>query len=157
MTPRAEAIPHSGIREIFDIAMGMPGVVHLEIGEPDFDTPKSIVHAAHMAACSGRTHYTANAGIEELRTAIAKWLSTSLGQPVSHWNVLVTAGATEASLIAFLTPLSPGDQVLLPSLAWPNYQSQLQLVGAESIPVPLCASDDFALSVTASENVTLTP
>ncbi len=152
VAPRAEMIPHSGIREIFNLAHRMPDVVHLEIGEPDFDTPEPIVRAAEEAARSGHTHYTANAGIAELRVAIAKRLSSETGRPFSFHQILVTAGATEASLLAFLTTLSPGDQVLLPSPAWPNYWSQLQLAGAEPILIRLRESDGFEVDAESVES-----
>jgi aspartate aminotransferase len=144
---RAESIQRSLIREMFDLAQQYEradaDLVHLEIGEPDFDTPSHIVDAAARAVSEGATHYTANAGLLSLRQAISDDLAGKNYDPESE--IIVTAGAMEALALTFLSVVDPGEEVLIPSPAWPNYWTQTAMVGGEPIEVPLNPADGFAL------------
>ena len=120
-------------------------LVHLEIGEPDFDTPRHIREAANAALADGATHYTSNAGLPSLRRAIAANI-TDDGQYDPDSEVIVTAGAMEALALAFLTVVNPGDEVVVPTPAWPNYRTQTAIVGGEFVEVPLDRDRGFALS-----------
>jgi aspartate aminotransferase len=148
LTDRATTIDQIAIREMFDLANAQGGdLVRLEIGEPDFDTPEHIIDGAAEAARDGATHYTSNAGIPELREAIAEKSERDHDLAVDPDEVVATAGATEALLLTLLATAEPGDEVVLPTPCWPQYRLQTQLVGATPIEVPLTAEDRFDLDV----------
>lgn len=128
---------------MYDLAAEQDGeLVHLEIGEPDFDTPAHVVDAAARAAEDGETHYTANAGIAPLREAIADDLQRS---PDPSSEVLVAAGAMEALFLALGSVVDDGDEVVVPSPAWPNYFRQVELAGGTPVDVPMDPADGFDL------------
>ena len=105
-------IPRSGIRDFFDIVTTMKDVVSLGIGEPDFDTPWHIREAAIYALEKGKTHYTSNLGLIELRRAINRYLEKSFGLSYRPDDeILVTVGVSEALDIAFRALVNPGDKV----------------------------------------------
>lgn len=114
-------MPRSGIREIFDLAHGIPDAIHLEVGEPDFPTPEHICQAAAEAAFAGFTHYTPNAGIPELREAIVGKLLERNDVDVEVDRVVVTTGAGGGLFTAIRALTDPGDGVLIPDPSWPNY------------------------------------
>ena len=142
---RARTLPYSGIREIFDLASTLEDVVHLEIGEPDFPTPQHIVEASFQAAREGMTHYTSSAGVPALRTRIASGLAQELGVPFGADEIVVTAGGMEALLLAMLVTLNPGDEVIVPSPAWPNYEAHILLSGGVMKRLRLEESRGFQL------------
>lgn len=148
LAARAEAVERSPIRLMFDLAEAHEGddLVHLEIGEPDFDTPAHVVEAASDAARRGATHYTANAGIPELRRAVADDLAPEV-EADPDGEILVTAGAMEALLLAMFTVVDPGEEIVIPTPAWPNYRTQAEMVGADVREVPLAAHEEFSLDV----------
>lgn len=141
---RTEGVARSSIREMFDLAQDFDGedLIHLEIGEPDFDTPDHIVEAATTAVNDGATHYTSNAGLPNLRQAIANHLDAGHNP---NAEIVVTAGAMEALALAVMTVVDPGDEILVPTPAWPNYRTHAAMVGAEFTDVPLRADTGFAL------------
>lgn len=143
---RTESVTRSPIRRMFDIAQHHSGddLVHMEIGEPDFDTPEHIVEAASTAAAGGATHYTSNAGLPELRRAIAADLRSDREYD-SESEIIVTAGAMEALSLAYLTLVDPGDEVLVPTPAWPNYRTHAVMAGGDFVELPLSKDDGFAL------------
>jgi len=123
-------IPHSGIRYMFNLAAKYPEAIHLCIGEPDFSTPSFIIQKAYQAAKNGLTHYTPNAGILELREAISEKYQKEQGIFYNpNKEILVTVGAMEALALTMMVVLNPGDEVILPSPSWPNYESQVLLGG----------------------------
>lgn len=144
---RAESVERSSIRLMFDLAQQSDSddLVHLEIGEPDFDTPEHIVSAATDAAVGGETHYTSNAGLLDLRKAIAAEASDDGIDLDPKTEIVVTTGAMEALLLAMLTVVESGEDVLIPTPAWPNYWTQVKLADATPVEVPLPAEDGFAL------------
>ncbi|MBS7616610.1 pyridoxal phosphate-dependent aminotransferase [Candidatus Bathyarchaeota archaeon] len=120
-------------------------VVHLEIGEPDFDTPKNIKEAAVKAIYNGYTHYVPAAGIPELREAIAEHISETRKIPVDPDEVVVTPGAKPIMFFAILACVNPGEEVLYPNPGFPIYESMINFVGAKPVPIPLKEENDFRL------------
>lgn len=131
----------SGIREVFDLANTIPGAIHLEMGEPNFPTPSHVVEAAAAAAASGHTKYTPNAGIPALRQALADKVVHRNGLDATADRMVVTPGAIAALYGSFLALCDPGDQVLIPDPAWPNYQMIADLQGLEVVRYPLRFED----------------
>jgi len=120
-------------------------VVHLEIGEPDFDTPNNIKEAAVKAMKSGYTHYVPASGIPELREAIAEYLSKSRGIHVDPEEVVVTPGAKPIIFFTILACVEAGDEVLYPNPGFPIYESMINFVGAKPVPMPLKEENDFRI------------
>ena len=122
-------------------------VIHLEIGEPDFDTPAHIVEAAIKALRDGHTHYTPSPGIPELRAAIAEHLTVTRGVPVTPEQVVVTPGAKPIMFYTVLACVDPGDEVLVPDPGFPIYASVVRFVGGVPVSVPLREEHDFRMQV----------
>lgn len=122
-------------------------VVHLEIGEPDFDTPKHIIEAACEALHSGYTHYTPSAGIPELRAVIAEDTSRTRGIPVEAENVVVTPGGKPIMFFTILALAEPGDEVIYPNPGFPIYESMINFTGAKAVPIPLREEYEFAFDM----------
>lgn len=120
-------------------------IIHLEIGEPDFDTPKNIKEAAVKALYSGYTHYVPAAGIPELRETIAEYISKTRHIPVDPEEVVVTPGAKPIMFFAILACVNRGEEVLYPNPGFPIYESMINFVGAKPVPIPLKEENDFRL------------
>jgi aspartate/methionine/tyrosine aminotransferase len=118
-------------------------IVHLEIGEPDFDTPPSIVAAGVAALERGETHYTPSAGVVELREAIAAYLRARRGVSVDPDQVIVTPGAKPIMFYSLLALLDAGDEAIYPDPGFPIYSSMIDFTGARGIPLPLREANDF--------------
>jgi aspartate aminotransferase len=118
-------------------------IVHLEIGEPDFDTPKNIKEAAVKAMNAGYTHYTPAAGIPEFREAIAEYISKTRKIDVAPGEVVVTPGAKPIIFFSILAYVNPGEEVLYVNPGFPMYESVANFVGAKSVPIPLLEENDF--------------
>jgi aspartate aminotransferase len=118
-------------------------VIHLEIGEPDFDTPENIVEAGCRALRSGQTHYTPAPGIPELRAAIAADVAKSRGIPVDPAQVVVTPGGKPIMFFVILALINEGDEVLMPNPAFPIYESMVDFVGGKAVFVPLRQENSF--------------
>ena len=146
VSERVQAVERQGIRAMFELASEQDGdLVHLEFGEPDFDTPEHVVAAAHEAATAGKTKYTSNAGIADLRAAIADTLGADGGpEPDPASEVVVTTGGVEALHLAIHTVADPGNGVVIPTPAWPNPISQAKLAGADPVEVAMPADEGFA-------------
>ena len=130
------ALKRSQIRTFTNLARETPGCAMLTIGEPDFDTPKPIKAAAIIALQMGQTHYAPNQGTLKLRQAISEF-ETDRGNPVSPEQVLVTVGACQALFTAFLGILNPGEEVIVPTPAFPLYESLIQIAGAKMVPLDI--------------------
>src|ERR1700730_8573654 len=142
---RSSKLGLSGIREIFEKAQKIPGVIRLEFGEPDFDTPDNIKAAAIRSIQQGKTKYTSSYGMVELRNEIAKKLKKENSvdyDPKSE--VVVTAGATAAINIASLSAVDSGDEILVPDPGWATYSHAVNLVGAVPIPYALKESSGYS-------------
>ena len=146
MKPRSKAVTamrRSGIREIMDLAWRTPDVLHLEVGEPNFPTPDHIVEAAVRAARGGYTKYTPNRGLVELREAIVGKLETHNRIAADIDDIVVTTGATNALILAFMVLVDPGDVVLLPDLEWPNLAMTPTMLNARVVRYRLEPNDGF--------------
>jgi aspartate aminotransferase len=121
-------------------------IVHLEIGEPDFDTPQNIKDAAIKAIKEGYTHYTPSAGILELREAIAEHISKTRNINVDPDEVVVTTGGKPVMSFTILACVNPGDEVMYPNPGYPIYESMINFVGGKPIPIPMLEENDFRLN-----------
>jgi aspartate aminotransferase len=139
----ASSMPVSRIREVMELAWKDPEAIHLEVGEPDFPTPEHVVDAAHEAARRGYTRYAPNAGLSELREALADKVTRRNGYEARPDQVLVTQGGIQALYLVLLALLEPGDEMLLPDPAWPNFRMIAHLLGARVLPYPLVSEGDF--------------
>jgi aspartate/methionine/tyrosine aminotransferase len=119
-------------------------IVHLEIGEPDFDTPAHVVEAAYEAMRAGHTHYCPSAGIAEFREVVAAELSRTRGIDVGPANVLVANGAKPFLFFTILAVAEPGDEVIYPDPGFPIYESAIRWIGATPVPLPLAEDRDFS-------------
>jgi aspartate/methionine/tyrosine aminotransferase len=120
-------------------------VVHLEVGEPDFDTPANIRAAAKQALDEGKTHYAPFAGIPELRAAIADDATARKGFPVSPDQVFVTVGGKGVMLYAIEALVDDGDEVIVPDPGYPIYESLVSWIGGSAIPIPIRQANGFRL------------
>src|SRR5215210_4541338 len=135
----AGSMPVSRIREVMELAWKDPEAIHLEVGEPNFPTPEHVVEASHEAARAGLTRYAPNAGLPELREALADKVVRRNGYEAHPEQVVVTQGGIEALYLGLSGMLEPGDEVLLPDPAWPNFRMIAHLLGARVLPYPLAA------------------
>lgn len=147
------AIASSGIREMQVLALAMPDAIHLEIGDPDFDTPEHIATAAQRAMRDGWTRYTATTGLLSLREAICGKLADRNGIRATPNQVVVTAGSTSGLAVVIRALCDPGDEVLIPDPGWPNYM--MMCTGARAVPVryPLEPSAGFQPDVQRLERL----
>jgi aminotransferase len=141
-------LPKSGIRDFFEIVSKMKDVISLGIGEPDFDTPWHIREAAIYALEKGKTHYTSNLGLVELRRAISTYVEAHYGVAYRPDDeIIVTVGVSEAIDLALRALLNPGDKVLYHQPCYVSYNPSVTLAHGVAIPVPTRADDGFALNV----------
>jgi len=122
-------------------------IVHLEIGEPDFDTPKNVIEAGCDAMRKGWTHYGPSAGLTELRQAIAEEISRTRGVPIAPEEVVVVPGGKPIIFFTILALADEGDEVIYPNPGFPIYESMINYVGGRAVPVRLQEERDFALDV----------
>lgn len=153
ISERAIRTPLSGIKKFSEKALALGNVIRLELGEPDFDTPEFIREAAKKAMDKGCTHYTAIAGISELREAIAEKLGEENGiEADPEKEILVTCGGYHAIFAVFNVLLNPGDEVILTDPAWSAYYSVAKFVGAKIIYCHLHEDRGFKPDVGELEN-----
>src|SRR6266849_6336080 len=122
-------------------------IIHLEIGEPDFDTPAHIKEAAKQALDAGATHYGPSAGLSEVREAIAKHIAETRGVAVTPEEVVVTPGAKPIMFFTILALIAPGDEVLYPNPGFPIYESVINFVGGVPVPIPLREETGFGFDL----------
>ncbi|MGZ9276677.1 MAG: pyridoxal phosphate-dependent aminotransferase [Candidatus Limnocylindrales bacterium] len=122
-------------------------IIHLQIGEPDFDTPTNVREAAKRALDDGATHYAPFAGIPELREAIAADVALRKHVTADPSRVFVTIGGKGVMLYAILGLVDPGDEVIVPDPGYPIYESLTRFVGATPVPIPIRMERDFRLDV----------
>ncbi|HWR84070.1 MAG TPA: pyridoxal phosphate-dependent aminotransferase [Candidatus Deferrimicrobium sp.] len=118
-------------------------IIHLEIGEPDFDTPKNICDAAIKAIRDGHTHYSPSAGVPQAREAVAEYVSRTRGVPVTADRVVIMPGVKPLVFNAILATVNPGDEVIVPNPGYPAYESVVSYVGAHPIPLRLREENNF--------------
>ncbi len=134
VNPRVKDIQISGIRKISNLVAQYKGAITLTIGQPDFPTPEHIMHAAERAIAEQRTTYTPNAGLPELRQAIAGFVQSKYGLSYSAADeIIVTTGASEALDITLRTILTEGSEVIIPGPIYPGYEPLVRLCGG--VPV----------------------
>jgi aspartate/methionine/tyrosine aminotransferase len=143
ITP-AERMAHIGQETAFEVLVraraleaGGRSVVHLEIGEPDFDTPGHIVAAAKDALDEGFTHYGPGAGLPELRQAVSVYLKRWRNLAIDPARIVVTPGGKPIMFFTILALINPGDEVLYPDPGFPIYESMVRFVGGRAVPMPL--------------------
>jgi aspartate aminotransferase len=122
-------------------------IIHLEIGEPDFDTPGNVVEAAVEALRGGWTHYGPSAGLPELRETIAAEVSRTRGVKVKSEEVVVVPGGKPIMFFTMLALIDEGDEVIYPNPGFPIYESMINYAGGKAVPVPLHEERDFAMDV----------
>lgn len=141
---RARGIAASEIRFMADLARGREDCISFALGEPDFTAPEHVVEAACRAMRDGKTKYAPNAGISELREAIAQKLERERGRRVCPKNeIIVTVGGMEALQLSMLATLNPGDEVIISDPYWTNYPAQIQICGAVPVAVPVYEENGF--------------
>lgn len=144
---RIAEVPPSGIRKFFDIVRQMPGAISLGVGEPDFITPWPIRDAAIQSIEEGRTQYTSNWGLLQLRENIARYLNSRYGLSYDPADeILVTVGASEGIDLAMRALVCPGDEVLIPDPSYVSYSPCVIFSGGTPVPVRTFAKDGFAVT-----------
>ena len=157
IAPAAAAMRPSGIRKFFDIAAEMDDCISLGVGEPDFKTPWRIRDAGIKSLEKGKTSYTANAGMKELRQEIAGYMDRRFGleyDPLTE--MLVTIGGSEAIDMCIRSLVQPGDEVIIPEPCFVCYQPITTLTGGVPVPIPLKAENEFRLTA-AELKAAITP
>ncbi len=147
LNKKIATIPPSGIRKFFDIVSEMKEAISLGVGEPDFDTPWHIREEGIYSLEKGRTFYTANAGLKDLRTEIHNYLQRRCNVSYNpDTEILVTVGGSEAIDIAMRAMLDPGDEVLVPQPSFVSYVPCAVLAGGVAVPIELEEKDQFRLT-----------
>ena len=143
-------IPKSGIREFFDIVAQEKEVISLGVGEPDFDTPWHIREAAIYSLEHGRTHYTSNLGLPELRSSICRYVHKHFGVAYDpRTEVIITVGVSEAIDLALRALLNPGDEVLYHEPCYVSYAPSVTHGPRQAVAIPTRAEDNFRLTAEA--------
>ncbi len=144
---KIKTIKPSGIRKLFDIANEIPDVISLGVGEPDFDTPWHIREEGMYSLQQGRTFYTSNSGLAELRDEICAYIKRRYNLTYSSKNeVIVTVGGSEAIDIALRAIIDPGDEVIYPEPCFVSYQPCITLADGVPVPIALSADTEFRLT-----------
>ena len=147
LSKRVQQVKPSGIRKFFDIANEMEGVISLGVGEPDFKTPFAIRAEGIRTLERGKTWYSANAGLMELRTEICRYLERRFGlsyEPKS--DVFVTVGGSEAIDLCLRAVVDPGEEVLIPEPSFVCYTPLVEMIGGVPVPIETKAENQFRLT-----------
>jgi aminotransferase len=152
LAERVRIVKPSGIRKFFDIVAGMPDVISLGVGEPDFVTPEHIRQAGIAAIEAGETHYTSNYGTPPLRQAIAQHLQQRYGLDYNpQHEIFVTVGVSEGVDAALRALIDPGDEVVTPDPGYVAYEAGILFAGGVPVPVRTFAKDNFEVKAAAIE------
>ncbi len=150
----AERMNRIGVESAFDVlvrarALEAQGrdIIHLEVGEPDFDTPRHIIDAGKQALDEGWTHYGPPQGLPELREAIASYICRTRGIRVGAEHVCVVPGAKPIMFFALMALVEPGDEVIYPNPGFPIYESMINFLGAKPVPIPLVEDRGFSFDL----------
>ena len=159
----AERMNRIGVETAFEVlvrarALEAQGrdIIHLEIGEPDFDTPRHIVEAGKQALDQGWTHYGPTQGLPELREAIASYICRTRGIRVGAEHVCVVPGGKPIIFFPMMALLEPGDEVIYPNPGFPIYESMINFLGAKPVPIPLVEDRGFSFDLNVLKD-SLTP
>lgn len=152
LSGRVRSVPPSGIRRFFEIAATMEEVISLGIGEPDFVSPEPVIRAAKQSLDEGKTGYTANAGLLELREAVSEELDRLYGVRYDpQTEILISVGVSEAMQLAMLSLLDPGDEILIPEPCFVSYGPTARFAGAEVVHIPTKVEDAFQVTAETVE------
>ena len=146
LAPAAKEMRPSGIRRFFDMAAEMPHCISLGVGEPDFKTPWAVRDSGIRSLEQGRTKYTANAGLMQLRQEICRYLSRRFELEYQPNEVVVTVGGSEAIDLCIRALVQPGDEVIIPEPCFVCYEPITQLTGGVPVHIATRAEDDFRLT-----------
>jgi aspartate aminotransferase len=154
MKPFADRLSRLGTETAFEVlaraksleAQGKE-IIHMEIGEPDFDTPGYIKQAAKEALDKGYTHYTPSAGIMEVRQTIADYMAETRSIPVKSENVVVVPGGKPIMFYTIMALVNPGDEVIYPNPGFPIYESMINFMGGVAVPLPLREEREFSFDI----------
>lgn len=153
LSEKARMIPPSGIRKFFDIVTEMEDAISLGVGEPDFDTPWRVREEGIYSLEKGKTFYTSNAGLLELREEICKYLDRRFGLKYDYKSeCLVTVGGSEAIDLALRALVNPGDEVLIAEPCFVSYKPCAVLAGAVPVPIPLQEKNEFRITAEEVES-----
>lgn len=152
LSDSAKKMRPSGIRKFFDLVAEMPDCISLGVGEPDFQTPWDIRDMAIHSLELGRTKYTANSGLKELRTEIGNYLKRKYNMEYGVDELLVTVGGSEAIDLAIRALIEPGDEVIIPEPCYVSYEPITTLTEGVPVPVPTKEEDDFRVTAEAIKN-----
>ena len=136
----------SGIRKFFDLVADMPDCISLGVGEPDFQTPWSIRDAAISSLEAGRTKYTSNIGLKELREEISRWMDRKYDLKYKQDEILVTVGGSEAIDLAIRALVTTGDEVIIPEPCYVSYEPITTLTGGVPVHIQTKAEDGFRVT-----------
>jgi len=154
VSKRANGVPWSGVRKMFDMAQWYEGTINLSVGEPDFPTPSHIVEAAAEAMKRGYTHYTPNAGLLEFRAAAARKLRRENDIEVEPAKeIIATVGAMGALAMAMLAVVDSGEEVLIPNPGFASYEAQVLLADGKPVPYPVREECGFSVDMEALERL----
>lgn len=156
ISKHVQALPASGIRRMFDLAARYEDVINLCIGEPDFATPQNIIDAGCYALNHGYTKYVANAGLPELREAVAEKVEICNHIPCRPDNVMITNGAGQSLMSVLQCLIEPGDEAIVPDPGFPNYLGYLMMARAEIVMVPTYEEHRFHMQIEDIRNA-ITP
>ncbi len=149
---RAQAVPWSGIRHMFELAAKVPDAISLSVGQPDFDTPEHIVDAGQKALAEGYTRYAPALGLAELREAIAGKVWRDNGIDIDpKKGAIVTAGAVEGLLLILMAVLDPGAEVILPDPGYTNFEGIVRVINGMPVRVPVYEENGFRLEAVEVE------
>ncbi len=147
LSKKITGIEPSGIRKFFDLVSSMPDAISLGVGEPDFDTPWRIREEGIYSLERGRTFYTSNAGLKELKVEIGKYLQRKINVSYNPDNeIIVTVGGSEGIDIALRAMLDPGDEVLIPQPSYVSYLPCTVLANGVPVTIPLKQENEFRLT-----------
>ena len=147
ISDKIQTIQPSGIRKFFDIVSEMKDAISLGVGEPDFDTPWPVIEEGIRSLSKGKTHYTGNSGLKELRVAINEFLDRKYGIKYDPENeTIVTVGGSEAIDLAFRAMLNPGEEVIIPQPSYVSYLPCVVLADGVPVVIPLQEKNEFKLT-----------
>lgn len=150
ISERSQQIPPFLVMDVLERAMELAesgeDIIHLEVGEPDFDTPQNIIDAGIQAMRAGRTHYTPSVGIPELRRAVANHYLKTYGTEVDPQQVVITSGSSPAILLTLSALVDPGSEVILSDPHYACYPNFIQFLGAVPVFVSVSPADGFQLN-----------
>jgi aspartate/methionine/tyrosine aminotransferase len=161
ISPQMHAVVESGIVEVFNYGRNRQGLIPLWVGEGDLTTPGFIAEAARLSLANGETFYTYQRGIPELRETIARYMTRVYGaapggEAFQPERFFVTVGGMHALQIAMRLIAGPGDEIIVPSPAWPNFEGAIALAGARSVNVPMASGDRWSVDIERLEKA-ITP